>query len=130
MAIVELPPPVRRGPKGTALGRMLDAENFAALAALYPAALAALSERLTVAKDVSAAREVLRAVLPSGRLVDFDGDVTPAGILRALSTGKISALEASQVAAAVKATREVEALDALAERVERIERALRLAAVA
>lgn len=110
-------------PTPLSLKATVQAENWQAINALYPAALAALKERLEVSNDITAAKLIVEACLPKGRAVAL-GDISPAGIERALAAGRISPAEASAMASAVKACREVQEIDALAQRIAALENAL------
>lgn len=118
MAVAPIPFPVPVTHK-----QAVQAENWAAINALYPAALTALRERLETANDITAAKLIVEACLPKGRAVAL-GDISPAGIERALAAGRISPAEASAMASAVKACREIVELDALAQRIAALESAL------
>jgi len=121
MALSPVPLPSR--PNAPTMRKMLNAEHFEALSALYPKALAAIAERLDVANDMTAARVVIEAVASKGRLITF-GDVSPAGITRLMAAGLISPAEASAALAVVRDARAIEQIDALAQRISALENAL------
>lgn len=123
MAVSPIPLPSR--PNAPTMRKMLGAEHFEALSALYPKALAAIAERLEVANDMTAAKVVIEAVASKGRLIQF-GDVSPDGITRLMAAGIISPAEASAALGVVRDARAIEQLDALAARIERLENALSL----
>ena len=125
MAVSAAPIPLPSRPNAPTMRKMLSAEHFEALSALYPKALAAIAERLDVANDMTAARVVIEAVASKGRLIAF-GDVSPAGITRLMAAGIISPAEASAALAVVRDARAIEEMDALAARIERLENAISL----
>lgn len=115
-------PVVHRTPKQAA-----QAENWSALNALYPAALAALADRIDTCADMAAIKLIIELCTPKQRAVALD-DISPAGIREAIRTGKLSPNEAAAVAAAVKACTDLEAIEALSDRITQLERALALTA--
>ncbi len=102
-------------------------QRYRDVEALWPAALDALRERLA-ANDIQAVALVVKALMPTrGRPVELGEEITPESIQAALSDGELSASEAAQYAATLRALKEVTDLEAVAARLEALEAALQAA---
>src|SRR3546814_1156525 len=81
-------------------------QRYRDVEALWPAALDALRERLA-ANDIQAVALVVKVLMPTrGLLFEFGEEITPESIKAALSDGELSASEAAQYAATLRALKE------------------------